>query len=158
MQMSIKKVVTDQYRSIANTAGKAVAQLSMPPEGWVRTVRKALCLSGDQLAARVGVTRAQVFKTEKAEVSGNVTIKTLQSMAEAMNCRFVYAIVPHGTIEDLILLQAKRKALKLVKRTNAHMALEDQTLTLEKIDYEIGRLTQQLIDRMPSDFWTDKDK
>jgi len=156
--MSIKNVVTDQYRNIANAAGKAVEQFSMPPEGWVRTVRKALCLSGEQLAKRVGVTRAQVFKTEKAEVSGNVTIKTLQSMAEAMNCRFVYAIVPLGTIEDLIVHQAKKKALKLVQKTNVHMALESQSLTLEQIDYEIDRLTQQLIERMPSDFWTDKDK
>jgi len=44
-------------------------------------------------------------------------------MAEAMGCRLVYAIVPaNGSVDDLILLQARKKARALVTQAGTHMA------------------------------------
>lgn len=154
--MTIKSVVNSQYRNIINQAVNQAARLVVPPEGWICTVRKSLNMSGAQLARRLGVTRAQVFKTEKAETSGNITLKTIQGMAEAMGCRFVYAIVPEESIDALILNQAQKKAMTLVHKTNSHMALEAQALSVEQINYEIDRLTRQMVERMPSDLWDDK--
>jgi transcriptional regulator with XRE-family HTH domain len=57
-------------------------------------MRKALGMSGAQLARKMGVSRALVSQAESNEVSGNVTMKTMQTMAEAMGCRFVYAVLP----------------------------------------------------------------
>ena len=153
--MSIKKIVTAQYQSLVDRAAVSARELSVPKEGWIRTVRKALGMSGAQLARRLGVTRALVSNTERAELSGSVTIKAMQQMARAMDCQFVYAIVPDGVIQDMISRRAREKALAIVERTNKHMALEAQTLSKEQIEFEIRRLQQELVDAMPSDLWND---
>lgn len=153
--MSIKKIVTAQYQNLVNRAAVSTQELFVPKEGWIRTVRKALGMSGAQLARRLGVTRALVSNTERAELSGSVTIKAMQQMATAMNCQLVYAIVPDGTIQDMIRLRARKKALTIVESTNKHMALEAQTLSKEQIDFEIKRLQQEFVNAMPSDFWND---
>jgi predicted DNA-binding mobile mystery protein A len=152
--MNVKETVLRQYRAIVNRAAARVAELSPPREGWVRTVRTALGISGPDLAARLGLTRARVSQTEAAERSGGVTIKTMQAVAEAMGCRFVYAIVPgSGTLEDVIKAQARRKAEALVRRAGGHMALEDQALPKDAMRAEIERVAEELARTMPSDFW-----
>lgn len=153
--MSIKKIVTAQYQSLVDRAVAATQGLSVPKEGWIRTVRKALGMSGAQLARRLGVTRALVSNTERAELSGSVTIKAMQQMARAMDCQFVYAIVPAGAIQDMISQRAREKALAIVERASKHMALEAQTLSKEQIDFEIRRLQQELANGLPSDLWND---
>lgn len=153
--MSVKKVVVEQYRERVNAVATALSGTSLPKEGWIRTVRKALGMSGAQLARRLGVTRAAISNTEKAELEGGVTLRVMQKMAEAMGCRFVYAIVPEGQIEELIRGQARKKALDIVGRTNNHMALEAQALSEEKIEYEIERLRQEYLKGPPSELWND---
>jgi predicted DNA-binding mobile mystery protein A len=118
--MSIEKIVTAQYQSLVDRAALSARELSLPKEGWIRTVRKALGMSGAQLTRRLGVTRALVSNTERAELSGRVTIKAMQQMAMAMDCRFVYAIVPTAAIHDMISQRAREKALDIVEKTNKH--------------------------------------
>jgi hypothetical protein len=60
--------------------------------------------------------------------SDAATFKSMRAMAEAMGCRFVYAVVPPDSIENLILTQARKKATALVGTASKHMALEDQLL------------------------------
>ena len=151
--MAIKKVVIHQYRRIVQQAAEKVAGWITPKEGWICTVRKALGMSGVQLAHRLGVTKALAYRNESAELSGSVTLKTMQRIAEAMDCRFVYAIVPNGEIDELILKQARKKAAVLVKKTNTQMALEEQSLSADQINYEIDRLAREMAETMPSDFW-----
>lgn len=153
--MSIKAIVSRQYQDILDRAGKAVSTLTLPPEGWLCTARKALRMSGAQLARRLGVSRAQVSQTEKSELSGGVTLKTMHNMAEAMGCRFVYAIVPEQDSQSLIEKQAHKKAQLLVEQANQQMALEGQTLNTQQIQFEIARLQKELLEKMPSDFWDD---
>jgi len=153
--MSIKKIVTAQYQSLVERAASSAREISVPKEGWIRTVRKALGMSGAQLARRLGVTRALVSNTERAELSGGVTIKAMQQMASALDCQFVYAIVPSGPIEDMITQRAREKATAVVERSNKHMALEAQTLTKEQINFEIRRIQSELESSMPSDLWND---
>ena len=154
--MSIKKVVTKQYQERVNQAAMQLEELSVPSEGWLRTVRKALGMSGAQLARRMGVTRGLVSNTEKAELSGSVTLKNMQQMAQAMDCRLIYAVVPQGKVEDIIRKRAFAKAKEMVSETNIHMALEEQTLSDEKIRFEIERLATEMIDKMNSDLWNDE--
>ncbi len=137
-------------------AASQLCDVQIPSEGWVVTARKALGMSGAQLARRLNVTRAAVSPTEKNEKTGSVTIKHMQNTAEALGCRFVYAIVPEGSIEDIIRDQAERKATKLVRRASGQMALESQSLPPEKLKEEIVRLRDDLMRDMPSDFWEDK--
>lgn len=153
--MSIKNIVVAQYQKRVNSAASAAGNLAMPKEGWIRTVRKALGMSGAQLARRLGVTRAAISNTEKAELVGGVTLKNMQQMAEGLGCRFVYAIVPEKQLEDILDAQARKKALDIVNRTNKHMALESQSLSSEQIEYEIKRLQQDYLKEHFTDLWND---
>lgn len=160
--MSIDKIVAKQYRDKVNQAASQFDRLSMlpdhglPKEGWLRTVRTALGISGTQLGKKLGVTKARISKAEQDEPHGRVTLKTMQSMAEAMDCRFVYAIVPKQNVEAVIKQRAIEKARVQVKAASTHMALESQALNKEQLEFEIERIAAQIIDKMPSDFWNDQ--
>jgi len=149
----MKAVLQQQYRGLVEGATASLAGLKAPSEGWLRTVRKALGISGAELARKMGVTRARVSQAEHAELTGGVTLKSMQATAEAMGCRFVYAIIPPGRIEDVIMAQARKKALAIVGTASQHMALENQALPNDRIAQEVERLTREIAQEMPSDFW-----
>jgi predicted DNA-binding mobile mystery protein A len=151
----MKKLVMHQYQDIVDKAAEHAAGLSLPSEGWLKTMCKALGMSGSQLARRLGVSRSQIAQWEKNEFSGAVTLKTLQNAVEAMGGRLVYSIVPAGKIETLIAKRAGEKARQLVSRANIHMAIESQSLGAKSREFEIKRLEQELLNTMPSDFWDD---
>jgi predicted DNA-binding mobile mystery protein A len=153
--MSVKSVAQQQYQRLVDGAAGHIG-LRTPPEGWLRTVRKALGMSGAQLAKRMGVTRARIAQAERAELGGGATLKSMQAAAEAMGCRFVYAIVPEKRIEDVIAAQARKKAKALVGTASTHMALESQNLPNDMIAAEVERHAGDLAREMPPDFWSDK--
>lgn len=153
--MSIKKIVQKQLQSQVDRAAEKVRGLAVPKEGWIRTVRKSFGMSGAQLARRMGITRSAISNTEKAELEGRVTIRAMREAAEAMNCRFIYAIVPEENIETVIRKQAREKAVAKVKKVNQHMALEAQTLSHDRIEFEIERLTDELMKNLPAELWND---
>ncbi|MDR4482416.1 MAG: mobile mystery protein A [Nitrospirales bacterium] len=154
--MTIKSIVAKQYQDKVNRAAIKASHIESPPEGWLCTVRKALGMSAAQLARRLGVTRAQVSKTEKGELNGSVTLKTLQNMAEAMGCRLTYAIIPETKIEDILAARAQQKASRRVEEAHKHMALEDQTLSQEQITFEVERLQKDILQNSPADLWDDE--
>lgn len=153
--MGLKALIARQYRELINEARKKLEDLNMPSEGWLRTMRKALGMSGAQLARRAGVSRALVSKIEISENSGSVTLKSMQQMAAAMNCRFVYAVIPERDVEGIIDARAREKARELVKQASIQMALEDQALTNDRLTAEIERLTKELRDK-PSNLWDEQ--
>lgn len=155
--MSIRERTRKQYQAKVAAAFQLWGGGSepIPPEGWIATVRKAFGMSGAQLARRMSLTRARVSHAERAEVAGGVTLKSMRIMAEAMGCRFVYAIVPERPLEDLIEAQARRKAKAVVSAASTHMALEDQALPASWQQAEIERLTAEFVRTPPRDLWDD---
>lgn len=153
--MSVRATAARQHQAFVDAIAKArLRDVWLPNEGWIATVRKALGMSGADLARRLNVTRENVRKAEQSERAGAATLKTLQSAAEAMGCRFVYAIVPaEDRIEGLVEEQARKKARALVRRASAHMALEDQSLPGSRNEEEIERIAADLMRRMPSSLW-----
>lgn len=156
--MNVKATVARQYQAIVNNAATSASrQLYPPAEGWIATTRKALGMSAADLARRLGLTRARISQAEQSELLGGTTLKTMQATAQAMGCRFVYAILPiEGSVEDLIALQARKQAQALVTRASTHMALESQSLSDDRNRTEVERIASELRQRMPANFWTDK--
>lgn len=155
--MSIEKIVTKQYRDKVNQAVKQFIGYSMlPSEGWLRTVRTAFGMPATQLAKKLGISKARIYKVEQDEPAGSPTLKTMHTMAEAMGCRFVYAVIPEAEIEDVIKQRALKKAREQVKIASTHMALEAQSLSEEQLKYEVERIAAEMVEKMPSDFWNDK--
>lgn len=65
-----------------------------PNEGWVPVVRKALAMSGAQLARRMGVSKSPIYQTERLEPEGASPLRQVGKLAEALGCGFFYAIGP----------------------------------------------------------------
>ena len=153
----MKNIIAKQYRDKVNRAFEQLMPLdAMPKEGWIRTVRKALGMSGVQLAKKLNLSKMRVSQAERDELLGGVSLKTMQSMAEAMDCKFVYAIIPQSKVEVLISAQATAKARELVQSASTHMALEAQSLNKDQLAFEVDRIAKELIEKMPSDLWNDQ--
>jgi predicted DNA-binding mobile mystery protein A len=156
IQVSVKGIVREQYAGIVDRAARNARGIELPREGWLRTVRCALGMSVAQLSRRLGVTRANIYKIEKMEMSGNVTIKTMQDLAGAMGCRIVYAIVPETDVDVILASRAKLKAKRIVEHAGKHMALEAQSLSQKQTDSEIERLQQELLKNLSGRLWDDE--
>ena len=52
-----------------------------PPRGWIKAIREALGITTRQLATRIGVGQSRVVDIEKAEVTGSITLGSLQRAA-----------------------------------------------------------------------------
>lgn len=154
--MSVKDAAIRQYKRIVDDTAMRVSQMPQLSEGWITTMRKALGMSGAQLARRAGITRAAVNASERKECDGAITLRKMTELAEAMDCEFVYAVVPKDTSDDVIMRQARRKAEKLVRRARGHMALEKQALPEQHTREEIDRVARELAQSLPSDFWEDE--
>lgn len=164
--MSVRDTVRLQQARLVDAAAGKVSGVSVPKGGWIAAVRKALGMSGAQLARRLGVTNAAVYQHERSEPEGAITLRQMEKMAQAMGCRFVYAIVPdaqmektqakNGRVEDVLRRQARAKAEALVLWASGHMALEQQALPPERVQEEIVRMTEELLRNPPSDFWEER--
>ena len=156
--MSVREAVRRQCQAKVDLAASTPAgALQRPPEGWVATVRKALGISAAQLGRIVGRTRANISAAERSEQNDRVTLQTMHTLAEAMGCKFVYAIVPtQGGTEDVLHVQARKKARRIVSRASTHMALEKQGLPTSQIEDQVERLALDLLRDPPSDFWEDE--
>ena len=155
--MSVRATAKRQYMRIVDRAVEQIGSLQIPSEGWLTTMRKALGMSVPQLARRAGVTKAAIYQAERKERERGITIRQMEKLADSLDGRFVYAIVPaHGDIRDRLRVQARAKAERIVRRASSHMALEKQSLTNEQIVQETERLANRLVDDMPSDFWDER--
>lgn len=130
----------------------SLRDLPPPRKGWVRAIREALGLSGQQLGRRLGVSRMRVAALEQAEVTGASTLKTLRRAAEAMDCVLVYALVPKTTLKETLQRQARRKARQDMTRASRSMALEDQALTPGELD-KAAEAAAVLLEKMPKTLW-----
>ena len=150
----VKDAAQRQYARALDKAAQQVADLKLPSEGWIRTMRKALGLSASELARRLGVTKPAIYQAERKEQDGGVTLQHMDRLADAMGGKFVYAIVPAtGQVEDILRNQAYSKAEAVVRRASSHMALEKQSLSSKQMKEEIEWLADQLLRERPSDFW-----
>jgi predicted DNA-binding mobile mystery protein A len=131
-----------------------VSDLAPPPKGWIHTVRKALGMSGRQLAGRLGLSKQSVARMERDEIEGALSIKTMRRVAEGLDCVLVYGIVPRTSLEKIVHDRARTiVGGRLDHHTNQTARLADQDLD-PALDEEIIRgMIEDLVDGMPADFW-----
>src|SRR6056297_15519 len=151
--MSVKDTARKQYMRIVDRTAQQLEAVQKPSDGWLSVRARALGMSGAEVAARMGVSRGAVYQAERNEREGAITINQMQKLAEAMGGRFVYAIVPEGSVEDVIRAQARRKAEARIRRASAHMALEKQSLPSAQTRQRIEELADELVRDMPPNFW-----
>jgi predicted DNA-binding mobile mystery protein A len=133
-----------------------VKQIQMPPKGWIRAVREALGMSGKQLARRLKVSQPRVFKLEEGELTGALTLKTMRQAAEALDCVFVYGIVPRSTLEETVRNQAGAVAKERLQRVSHTMLLEAQGLSAGEQKASLDAAIEELARETPKDLWDEK--
>jgi len=124
-----------------------------PVRGWVRAIRDALNMSGIQLGKRLGMSQQGVAELEKSEVSGSVSIKTIQKAAEAMDCIFVYAVVPRESLSATVERQARMVVEKQQAYTSHSMMLEDQVPSEEERQASFDDAVAELVRTSPKSLW-----
>ena len=126
----------------------------VPEKGWINTIRTALNMTMAQLGNRLNITRQGVKRIEESEANATLTLKLLKDVAEALEMKLVYALVPkEGTVDGLISKKAERLARKIVLRTNQHMKLEDQGIHEEKPEEIIEDLANEIKREMRKSLW-----
>jgi predicted DNA-binding mobile mystery protein A len=135
---------------------RALAETSRPPKGWVRAIRDALGMTTAQLARRLGVSQPRIVELEKSELSGGVTLHTLQRAAEALGCRLVYALIPEKPLAETVRASAELTAQRQLSSVQHTMRLENQSVTDKAAS---DRLRNQFVEellRRPKRLWDDK--
>jgi predicted DNA-binding mobile mystery protein A len=127
---------------------------AIPPRGWIRAIRDALGMSTRELATRAGVSAPRISQIERAESDGSLTLATLQRIAEALDCRLEYALVPLRPLDEMVRTQARSKASSLIDIVDHTMAMEDQRTDEYSRRSELERAAEELIDRRG--LWSDR--
>jgi len=154
-KMIIGNTKRRQAKSTIERADRAAKAIGTPVGGWVELFRMALGINNTQLADRIGISRNSLYKSIQNEKAGTISLNQLSKIADAMDGKLVYAIVPkEKTVDDIIMQQARKKAKKIVRRTRAHMALEEQAEGLPTQDAMIEELAAQMARELPRGFWS----
>ncbi len=124
-----------------------------PVKGWIRAIRDALGMNGRQLADRLGEHRSRTKQIEQQEIAGSLTLKTIRKIAEAMDCVFVYGLVPRTSLEETVRNQAKQIALKRLARASHTMELENQALGTKENKEILSSMIEEIMDELPSNLW-----
>ncbi len=131
----------------------------VPPTGWLKAIRGALGINTRQLAARLGVRHAAILQFERREAQGKVSLETLQKVARAMRCQFIYAVVPEApfaSLESVMDAQAAEAARAMISRVDHTMRLEQQSLSPEGSSEQILELADQLKAEVDPSLWGDR--
>jgi predicted DNA-binding mobile mystery protein A len=132
----------------------ALADLQAPEQGWLYTIRQALNMSLRQIASKLEVSPQGVRAFEQREKNGSITIKSLKDIAEVMDLKLVYILLPkNGSLEEMVKKKAMKLAMEIVNRTDQTMALEDQANRRERIIKAVDEKTNELISGMPKNLW-----
>lgn len=151
MQARHKLIIRQQLDK--TLASLKTANTQVPVKGWIRAIREAMGMSGKQLAQRLGVSQPRIPRLEQDELTGSVTLKSMQQVAEALDCTFVYALVPHTSLEDTVRSQARIVAQGRIERVAHSMLLEAQSLSAEEQQATLKATIDELVREMPKELW-----
>ncbi len=152
--MSVSHAKQRQAKTKINNAKLTAQAFARPIGGWIATFQEAIGMSAPVMAKRLGVSRNSVYSSIQSEQAGTISLNQLNKMAEAMGGKLVYAIVPRdGTVEEIVMAQACKKARRIIQRVRAHMALEEQSTGLRSQKEMIEELAGEITREMPRDFW-----
>ena len=133
---------------------KPMENVIVPQKGWVSTIRTALKMSLRQLGNRLKISAQSVKEIEQREANGSITIKSLREVANALDMKLVYGVIPKNeSIEKIIEKRANEIAREIVFRTSNTMKLEDQENSKARLQKSIQSKTEEIKNTMPKYLW-----
>lgn len=147
--MSAQKILRRSYQKKFDILKNAM--IDRPIQGWLKTIRELFGMTTAQLAKKLDVSQPRIINMEKNE--RNIKLSTMERVADALGCDFVYAFVPRENIDNIIYNQAKKKALKILNKVNQNMGLENQ---LSQTDELLEDIIKDLLDGNISKIWNEE--
>ena len=142
-QLTQKQAAFDTAKAVVNPTG-----------GWLNAVRTSLGMSLEQVAHKLGVSKQNVQSLEMREKQKTISLKSLETVAHAMDMQLVYALIPKDdSLDALIERKAEALAYDLVQRTAQAMMLEDQAVTYERLKEAAAERKQEIIQNNPKTLW-----
>jgi predicted DNA-binding mobile mystery protein A len=135
---------------------RPLAKNGRPPKGWLRAIRDALGMTTAQFARRLGVSQPRIIELEQSEVSGGVTLHTLQRAAEALGCRLVYVLIPETPLAETVRERAELVAQRQLAAVAHTMLLEDQSVKSKRANDDLRRTIIEKLLQRPARLWDEK--
>lgn len=131
-----------------------LAEIPIPPNGWINLIRTTLNMSLRQLGKRLNITSQSVKEIEVREAEKKITLEKLNEVAEALNLKLVYGFIPKDkSLEKMIENKSLALAKQIVLKTSHSMALEDQQNEPSRIEKAIKERALQIQNEMPKYLW-----
>jgi len=124
-------------------------QYLAPNRGWIKAIRNALGMTTAQLAARIGIKQPSMVALEQSEERGTIELATLRRVAEALDCRLIYALVPNQPLDAIVRDRARAFIGKRLQPVEHSMLLEDQKVN----NRQAINLEDLIRETKPSLFW-----
>ena len=124
---------------------RALIGTQSPRRGWIRAIQQALGVTNRQLAKRLRLKPQTIEDMQEYEAKETIKLQTLRKLAEALDCRLVYAVVPNKPLEEMRLEQARKVAQRQLKPVAHSMNLEAQGVSDVDQKSELDRLVQKLL-------------
>lgn len=115
-----------------------------PPQGWIRTIRTALGMTLSQLAKRSSIAAQTLQRIEVSEANETIQLNTLRRIAQALNCRLTYALVPTSSLQETVDAQMTKKATEIIGNISHSMGLEDQKTNDSETQIQIQSVLEDL--------------
>ena len=155
MKAKHKKLAREQLDATLKRS-EPLKTLVPPGKGWIRAIRDALGMTGEQLAIRLNVNKQRVSRIEQDENLGKVKLETLRNIAKAMDCILVYVFVPRDSLEQTVRDQARLVAKKRAARSSQTMRLEKQELSEKGKEKALNDLIEDIMNEMPKSLWDER--
>jgi len=131
-------------------------EIARPPRGWIKAIREALGMTTAQFARRLGVSQPRAVTIEMGEITGAITLETLERAAQALDCQLVYALVPRKPLSVLVEERATQVARRRLAATRHSMRLEAQSVAAADEEEQIRISARRLVEKSGSALWADE--
>jgi len=149
MNMKTVKQVSRKFKSIKHLP--EWLQASLPYHVQIGIIRSALGMTQTQLAKRIQSQQRAIGRIEKCEISP--TIKTLEKVADQLNCELKVLLVPRKPIIDFLHKKAMRFAMSIIRLSASSSTLEYQKPSPKMVREEMQEMKEIILKKNRSILW-----
>lgn len=122
----------------------------IPAEGFLRAVREAMGWSAESIGEKAGISGSGVLKLEQSEASKTISLKSLEQVANALNCDVHYVLIPRIPLSEQIYQRAIALAKKeILGSADADVVQVEEQEQIESRAKELMELHRQLWKETP---------
>lgn len=134
---------------------KALNEVVIPHEGWIRAIRESLNMTLQQLANRLGVSKEAVRRLEQREQEEAITLESLRKVGQALDMKLVYGFITmDDSLEDYVNRRAREVAREIIERTHRQMILEGQQVDYDALQKAIESSAEVMVNDVDRQLWT----